>query len=171
LYANGLKVREAVIKEGRKAGVKWESEWTLPRFRQDVHLAAIASGPGVEELYWPITRPYQPTSPAVTRRVIGATGAVWLDADGDGKRTCARQYAERLLAGAGRDWAKAVRALADHDEAVAIQAAGLLQARGVDVLDPDVRAAASKAGAHVERGFRAFAEAWRESQLARARRR
>src|SRR5258708_21568629 len=47
LYANGLKIREAAIKNGKRAGVKWSGEWTLPRFRHDVHLAAIASGPGV----------------------------------------------------------------------------------------------------------------------------
>src|SRR5439155_16790108 len=96
LYANGSKVREAKIAAGRKGGVLWEGEWTLPAFRHDVHLVAIATGPGATGLYWPIARPYQPTSPRVERRVIGATGAVWVDADGDGQRTCAYEYARRL---------------------------------------------------------------------------
>ena len=167
LYANGVKVREARIPDGQRPGVKWSGAWTLPRFRHDVHLVAIATGPGVRELYWPVAKPYQPTSPVVDRRVIGSTGAVWLDADGDGRRTCAYEYARRLLRAAGADPAKPVQALADYDEAVAAQVAGLLQARGVAVQDAALREAARKAGPHVERGFAAFAEAWRESQVAR----
>src|SRR5207244_12818140 len=65
LYANGYKVREERIKDGRCAGVKWAGEWTLPRFKHDTWLAAVATGPGVTELYWPIARPYQPASPVV----------------------------------------------------------------------------------------------------------
>jgi len=103
----------------------------------------------------------------VVRRVLGATGAVWLDADGDGKRTSARDYAERLLRDAGADWRKLVPALAEYDEAVAAQAAGLLRARGVSVWEPGLREAAKKARALVDRGFQAYAESWRESQLAR----
>jgi hypothetical protein len=84
LYANGHKVREAPITDGKQAGLKWSGEWRLPPYRHDAHLVALASGPGVEELYLPIAKPYQPTSPVVRRRVIGSTGAVWLDGDGDG---------------------------------------------------------------------------------------
>src|SRR5207253_7250815 len=97
LYANGQKIREARIAEGASAGVKWSGEWRLPRFRHDVHLVAIASGPGISDLYWPIAKPFQPASPVVKRRVIAATGAVWLDGDGDAKRTSAREYARRLF--------------------------------------------------------------------------
>ncbi len=167
LYANGHKVREERIKDGRRAGVKWAGEWTLPRFQHDTWLVAVASGPAVTELYWPIAKPYQPASPVVNRRVLGATGAVWLDADGDGKRTSARGYAERLVKEAGGDWPKVVAALADYDEAVAIQAAALLRGRGVSLTDAAVREAARKAGARVEQGFAAYAEAWRASQIAR----
>src|SRR5439155_20609096 len=52
LYANGSKIREAVITNGRSAGVKWSGEWLLPRFRHDVNLVAIASCAGVTALYW-----------------------------------------------------------------------------------------------------------------------
>jgi hypothetical protein len=97
----------------------------------------------------------------VDRRNIGATGAVWIDADGDGQRTSAFAYAERLLKTHGPQ--KLIAALADYDDAVAVQAASLLQARGV-ALDMD---AARKAGEHVERGFQAFAEGWRASEIAR----
>lgn len=162
LFANGRKIREAKIVAGdAKPGVKWQGEWTLPRFQHDVHLVAITSGPAVTELYWPISKPYQQTAPVVNRRNIGATGAVWIDADGDGQRTSAFSYAERLLKKHGPE--KMIAALADYDEAVAIQAASLLKLRGV-ALDMD---AARKAGEQVERGFAAFAEAWRASEIAR----
>ena len=169
LYANGCKIREArIVSAGRKPGVKWAGEWVLPRFRHDVHLVAIASGPAVTELYWPIAKPYQPTSPRVERRNIGATGAVWIDADGDGKRTSAFAYAQGLMKTHGQE--KVTAALANYDQAVAVQVASLLQASGISVRDPQILEAARKAGEHVELGFQTFADAWRESQIARGKR-
>jgi hypothetical protein len=171
LYANGVKIREAAIPAKGKGGVLWSGEWTLPRFKHDVHLVAVASGPGVTGLYWPIARPYQATSPVVRRRVIGITGAVWIDGDGDGKKTSAYGYARRLIEGAWPSVPKVIAGLRDHDEAVAAQAAGLLQGRGIAVQEPALRAAAKRAGAHVERGFSAYIEARRESDVARSQRR
>jgi hypothetical protein len=164
LYANGHKIREAKIAfMENKFGVKWAGEWVLPRFRHDVHLVAIASGPGVTDLYWPIAKPYQPTSPKVNRRVIGATGAVWIDGDGDGRRSSASAYAQRLLKAHGPQ--KVIATLAEYDEAVAVQVASSLRARGIS-LDID---AARKAGDHVARGFLAYAEAYRECEVARTK--
>lgn len=168
LFANGRKIREEAIRHGTKPGVKFEQSWELPDFGHDVHLVAIATGPGVKALYWPIARPYQPTSPKVITRVIGATGAVWIDGDGDGKRSSAYDYAQRLMKEKGVDVAKVVPALAAYDEAVAAQVAGLLSARGVDINSPAVRTAANEAGSHVARGFDAFFEACRESKVARS---
>jgi hypothetical protein len=169
LYANGRKVREARITDGTRPGVKWSGVWRLHQPRHDVHLIAIASGPGVTELYWPIARPYQPTSPVVRRWVIGSTGAVWLDGDGDGKRTSAREYAQRILHESVGKREKFVGALADYDQAVSAQAADLLRQRGVPPDDRAVREAARKAGAHVERAFEQYRQAWRESRMARER--
>jgi hypothetical protein len=167
LYANGVKVREANFADGGKAGEKWAGKWTLPRPTHDVHLVGVATGPGVDGLFWPVGKPYQPASPVVRKRVIGLTGAVWLDGDGDGKRSSARDDAKRVVAAAGGDWRKAVAGLAGYDESVAAQAAGLLRVAGVSPSDKEVRAAAQAAGPAVLRGFDAYAEAWRESQLAR----
>jgi hypothetical protein len=168
LYANGHKIREARITGEQEPGVKWAGEWALPRFRHDVFLSAVACGPGVKALYWPIARPYQHVSPKVDRRVIGATGAVWIDGDGDGKKSCAYDYARRLVDSAWPRVPDVIGALAGYDEAVAAQAAGLLRARGVALNEPVIREAARKAGPHVERAFQAYAEAWRESQVARS---
>jgi hypothetical protein len=171
LYANGRKIREAHIVEHKRAGVKWAGEWTLPRLRHDVHLVAIASGPGIRQLYWPVAKPYQPTSPQVERRVIASTGAVWMDGDGDGKWTCAHEYAQRLFKSCQGRWQQLVPVLANYDEAVAAQAAELLQAHGVSMQRPEIHGKAGEVGVHVARGFAAFAEAWRASQLARSQQR
>src|ERR1019366_8168183 len=109
-----------------------------------------------------------PTSPRVERRNIGATGAVWIDADGDGKRTSAFAYAQGLMKTHGQE--KVTAALANYDQAVAVQVASLLQASGISVRDPQILEAARKAGEHVELGFQTFADAWRESQIARGKR-
>jgi hypothetical protein len=168
LYANGVEIRTAEISADSRAGVKCSETWTLPRFKHDVHLVAIATGPGVEELYWPIAKPYQPMSRDVHKMVIGSTGAIWLDNDGNGKRTSALDYAVRLVEKYGRDVDQVVNALVEYDEAVAAQAAGLLHGRGVSIDDPQVSAAAKKAGAHVQRAFRNFSEAQRAMDIARA---
>ena len=39
LYANGVKVHEAAIKDEGKAGEKWSGKWTLPRPAHDVRAA------------------------------------------------------------------------------------------------------------------------------------
>jgi hypothetical protein len=168
LFANGRKIKEAVISEGQKGGVKWTGEWTLPHFGHDVHLVAIATGPGVRELYWPIAKPYQPTSPLVKTWVIGSTGAVWVDGDGDGQRTSASEYARRLVQDHGKQLPKLWERMSRYDEAVAVQVAALLHAQGVSVQAAEVLAAAKKAGPQVERGFQVYFEAWRQCQVARS---
>jgi hypothetical protein len=167
LYANGSPLREEEIHDGTRGGIKWSDEWELPHFDHDVHLVAIAIGPGIESLYWPIAKPYQPTSPVVERRVIGSTGAVWLDADGDGERTSALAYAQRLMTKHGNSPSDVAAALARYDEAVAVQAAALLNSSGADLNDSNLRAAAKQAGPQVEHGFGAFLDAWRDGEVAR----
>jgi hypothetical protein len=169
LYANGIVIREEEIHGEARGGVKWSGEWILPRMNHDVHLVAIATGPGIEALYWPIAKPYQPTSLVVGRRVIGSTAAVWLDVDGDGVRTSALVYAEQLLAKYSNRPRDVVSALASYDEAVAVQAAALLTASGADLNDGGFRIAVKQAGPHVDRGFRAYIDAWREREVARSR--
>jgi hypothetical protein len=104
----------------------------------------------------------------VERRVIGSTGAVWLDQDGDGQRTSARVYAQRLVTKHGNSPSDLVAALASYDEAVAVQAAAFLNASGADLSDSNLQAAAEQGGPQVKRGFRAFLEAWRAGEVARS---
>jgi hypothetical protein len=153
LFANGHQVREQALAHEHDGTVTW----TIARPKHDVHLVAIATGPGITATYWAIPRPYQPSSPRWEGRVIGSTNPIWLDGDGDGRFTAARAYAKRLFSEHGTDPAKLVSALSDFDEAVAAQTASFCAAAGQS---PSVPAFVEvlKAGApHVQRGFHAFA--------------
>lgn len=162
LYANGIKIKDAIIEPKNVAGVKWAATWTVPRFRHDVHLVAVATGPGITKPYWPIARPYQPMSPVVNSRVMGVTGAVWIDGDGDNKRSCAAEYAERLWTASGKDANKFVESLKDYDEAVAHQAASILKRNQVSLKET-----AKQATPAIQHAFQAYEEAWRASQIAK----
>jgi len=84
LYVNGTRVRHEAVANGTTASVKWEGTWRLPAPGHDVHLVAVATGPGITDAYWPTAKPYQPTSPEFTPYVLGVSGAVFVDTDGTG---------------------------------------------------------------------------------------
>ncbi|MGN6544584.1 MAG: CehA/McbA family metallohydrolase [Aureliella sp.] len=173
LWANGQVIREADIAEssadGLPPGVKWTGTWTIPKPPYDVHLVAVATGPGTKNLYWPTAKPYQPLSPDWMPTTLGCSGAVWVDGDNDGRRTSAREYAERIVARAGQDWPKLVLDLARYDEAVAAQVAHLLNRSGVSLQAPSLVEALKKATGATKAGFQAYREALRENELARVR--
>jgi hypothetical protein len=172
LYSDGVPVREADVPpppagQPEPAGMKWQTTWRLPRPRHDVYLVAVATGPGISAPCWPTARPYQPTSPDWRPYVLGSTGAVWADADGDGRYTSPREYAAAALKSAADDPPAAARGLAGYDEAVAAQAAGLLRERLADRFEPACREAIRDADPSVRRGFETVLAEWAESQAAR----
>ncbi len=173
LYANGAEVRSATIAAGDPersvGGVKWQATWSLEHVPQDAWLVAVALGPGVTAPYWPSARPYQPSSPDWTPYVLAVTGAVRLDRDGDGRFTSPNGYAQRAIELAGADRARLVAELAAFDEATSVQAASLLRYRGVDLASSEIQSQLRQASPAVERGFRAYANAWHESLDARQR--
>jgi len=169
LFANGVRVRErapgilpgqsAVTSKGsgltgaatrQDAGGTFGVEWVLPRPAHDVYLIVIATGPGVDAAFWATPKPYQPTSPGWTNRVVAVTNPIWVDADGDGRFMPARGYAKHLVEKHGRELARLLRALADFDEAVAAQAASLCST-------PIEAHVLRGAAPHVRRGFEAYA--------------
>jgi hypothetical protein len=180
LFANGVMVREdripansatggtAAVGTAHPTGVKWEKVWRLARPNHDVPLVAIATGPGIREPYWPTAKPYQPTSPEWAPMVLGVSGAIWIDGDGDGRRTSAREYAERAFAAAGGDLEKLVTELAKFDAATAAQAAHLVRLSGRKLDSDEVQLALRGAAEQVQRGFGEYGEAWRENERARA---
>jgi len=121
LFANGIKIREHVIAPTEQVE-KTRITWPVPHPRHDVHLVAIASGPGVTAPYWETPRPYQATSKVFTPRVIGSTNPIWIDADADGRFSSARDYAWRLVQQhpKGEGAAALAAALEGYDQAVAV---------------------------------------------------
>lgn len=165
LYANGVKVREADIPqpaaEPEPPGVKWQARWTLGRPKHDVFLVALATGPGVTGPYWPVAKPYQPRTTEWQPYVLGSTGAVWIDADRSGRFDSAYDYASRVVNDAKGDLAATVAALADYDEAVAPQAAGILRAKSPERFEPVAMKLLPTAAPAVRRGFEAYLADWK----------
>ena len=126
LYANGILIREQSIVDEYRAGEKARLTWQLPKHTHDVHLVAIATGPGITEPFWEIPRPYQPSSKTLTPRVIGSTNPIWLDSDGDGKFASAFAIAQSLIKKHGSDPSALREALKKHDAAVVVQIESLL---------------------------------------------
>lgn len=164
LYANGQKIREADFTEENMSGIKWRGTWTLPRPQHDLFLVAIAEGPGTSAPFWPIAKPYQPTSPDWTPRVMGSTGAVWIDADQDGQWTSAYTYAKKLLAASKGDIQEFIKRLSSFDKTVAIQAAALLKEQGWTLKETDLEKALQQAAPSTSAGFKSFMEAWEASK-------
>ena len=98
---------------------------------------------------------------------MGATGAVWIDVDGDGKKTSALEYAERLVKQYADDLNTLLKQLDGYDQAVVMQVAGLLKARGLEPFDPKLTKALRETSKTVQLGFALYGEAWRASQIAR----
>jgi len=121
LYLNGLERRREKIEPSDKS-LKYEAVWLMPRTSHDAHLVVVAQGPPVTAAYWPI-------SAGAKGYVLGATNAVWLDGDGDGKFTSAFEYASRIAATHGFVGESTREALATHDAAVIAQFASLARAQ------------------------------------------
>jgi len=161
LYANGQKIREVSIKGNSKDGVKWSGSWNIPVSRQDIFLVAIAEGPGHSTPFWPIPKPYQPTSIVWNPKVIGSSGAVWIDGDGNGEKTSAYDYANELITQTAGDFRKLLDGLSDYDETVSVQAAAILQQRGILLSNAELTGKLKHASPSVQNGFKAFRYAWR----------
>ena len=171
LFANGVLLKDAAILSRRlddyPAGVKWTGGWKIRRPKHDVHLVAIAVGPGVDGLYWRTAKPYQPQSISAQTSVLGCSGAVLVDSDGDGQFTSAHDYAKRLIAEQHQELEKIIPRLADFDEAVAVHTAHQLQSSGINLQEERVQSLIKAAPEAVQTGFRRYLEAWRETVAAR----
>lgn len=153
LMANGKKIREEKISEKDAGGVKWSGHWNLPLPGHDVFLTVLAEGPDRKLPFWPIAKPYQHVSPEWQGGVMGLSGAVWIDADRNGKRNSAKDYAENLFNQADNDLNELIHNLSTYDEAVAIQVAALLHKKGVNLAGPEVSRALRRAKPETKSGF------------------
>lgn len=153
LFANGKMIREAKITNARAGGLKWNETWNLTLPPQDIFLVAVADGPAPPQPFWPIAKPYQPTTTEWDPRIFGFTGAVWLDGDRNGKRNSAREYADILYKQSGNDVGAFVRSLGTFDEAVSIQAAALLHQKGKNLSGADIAKALRSASPETRSAF------------------
>ncbi len=155
LYANGKTIVQKNL-EPNKRIEKANLKLTLPRPKHDVHLIAVASGPGIRAPFWESPRSYQPTSRKHEPLVQGATNPIWIDGDGDGKFTAARDYAKHLVKIHDKDLPKLLKALEPFDQAVAEQAAELLVAAGQDVRNARFQELLNTSTSATRMGFTAF---------------
>ncbi len=160
LYQNGVKVRESKFSGTRgRAGQKAKVQWTLPRPGFDAWLVVVANGPPVTEPCWEIPRPYQHKGVDWQPGVIGATNPVRLDADGNGRFTPARAYAEGLVQEVGLNPAKLLKRLEPFDSATAAQVAGILHAQISPAGFDGLQKLLAKSSPQVRQGFRDFKSA------------
>ena len=153
LYVNGKKIHEHKIHPVKKHIVKWKGSWTIKVPDHDIFLVAIAEGPDQGMPWWPVAKPYQPSSPHWTPKLIGSTGAVWIDGDKNGRRNSAYDYAKEIVESSRDDAGKVIRNLSSFDEAVAMQAAALLWKNGKDLASRDVQRAVKGASEEARAGI------------------
>lgn len=165
LYANGKKIREISVPNGNGPGIKWKGTWILPKFKHDVFLVAIAEGPYKYLPFWPLVKPYQPILPKWTPAVMGSTGAAWIDSDGDGLRTSAWQYANETWKKSKGNIETFIQLLNSFDEAVAVQAASILQESGWSLKEALLQKALSTARPDIRLGFRNYLLEWDQSNI------
>jgi hypothetical protein len=156
LFANGVSIAEERFPVEMRPGVKFIYTKEIPRPRHDVSLVAVATGPAVTASYWPIERPYQPSSPLCTPRVMAITNPVYIDGDKDGSWTSPLVYASAVVRRTGTDPVTLIPALSTYDESVDVQAAGLCQTAGRDVSHGDFLDQLAEASQAVQRGFARF---------------
>ncbi|MFP6764943.1 MAG: hypothetical protein VB858_15055, partial [Planctomycetaceae bacterium] len=113
-------------------------------------------------------KPYQPTRPDWDAHVLGCSGAIWIDADGDGRPTAAVDYARRIVAEEQGDVAAVLKRLAGYDSATAAQCADILQSSGRMLISPTIQQQIRIAPRIVRQGFERYVGAWRRNQVARA---
>ena len=170
LYANGQLIKEEAISKNSstKKGVKWSGTWKLKVPQHDVHLVAIATGPGITAPFWSTALPYQPTSPDFVPRILGCSGAIWIDADRDGKKTSAFEYAKQIHTQHGSNLSTLIINLKNYDAAIAAQAASMYHASRHSIVTEKFKATLKKGTPETQDGFRHYINAWRKTIIARS---
>ena len=155
-------------------GHKHHVQLKLPRPKQDVHLVAIATGPGIRESWWKTAKPYQPDSPDWTPTSLSCSGAVWLDVDGDNQRSSAADYATKLVTAADGNLDQLLQSLAEYDSTVAAQAAHVYQTSVGDPIkqlksgleSPEARTKIASSTEETQSGIRRYLDAVRHNRIA-----
>lgn len=176
LYANGQLLREVKIdptaERWQPPGTLWEETWRIEPPKHDLHLVAVAIGPGISEPFWAMAKPYQPTSPTFESISWGASGAVRIDADRDGRWTSPRGYGERLAQAAKKRRPEVLAlalALKEYDAAIATQATHILLTDAKTIDAEEIEGIIQGASPAAAAGMRAAWRAFRDQEVAKAR--
>lgn len=169
LYSNGTLIREEDISNSKSVekGIKWTGTWKVDIPDHDVHLIAIATGPGITASYWPTAKPYQPTSQIFEPKIVGCSGAVWIDADNNKMKTTAFDYANKIYAKNKGNITAIINELKNYDEAIAIQVASIYQSNGNSISLIECKAALKNAADKTKNAFQKYFDAWLETIKAR----
>ncbi|HEX3870663.1 MAG TPA: hypothetical protein VHV77_09515, partial [Pirellulales bacterium] len=95
--------------------------------------------------------------------VLGVSGPVRIDGNGDARFSSPQEHAARLIDSAGDNLERLIESLAAYDDAVSVQAASLLRRRGIEPNGERLNILLQTAAPSVERGFRAYGGARAES--------
>jgi hypothetical protein len=125
---------------------------SFPKPAHDTFYVLIASNDSDLTPAWGLARPYQPTSRHFDLQMLGVSNPIWVDADGDGKFTPAREYAKQLIQ-KDPSLAELFSKLATYDYYVAAHCAELLSGRGQDLATPEIAGLLEKARPETQRAF------------------
>ena len=129
-------------------------------------MVLVARGPGVTAPYWPIAKPYQPTSDVWSPYVFGCSSVLRVDVDGDGW-TPPVGYAARCVEQAGGDFGNLLESLKRYDLPTATFAAELWE-KAHGPLTAEQEAQLDAAADQVRSGFEAYRRSRADSFRARA---
>ncbi|MFT4647949.1 MAG: hypothetical protein ACI9X4_001164 [Glaciecola sp.] len=122
IYVNGQRVLTMPLEASTKVGdapfdsyINLTSEMKLPD--HDYWLVAVVQGAKVTEPFWPMRNDY----------TLASTNPIYVDVDGDGQFSCARQLAEDGLQEVGTEAAAVLGFLSGVDGAVAAQVMRLVR--------------------------------------------
>ncbi len=172
VYENGILVREKKIEslnDSKDGAFKHEMTWAFEKRKHDSFFTILASGPGIMHPSWRLSRPYQPTSTKWNPRIFGFSGAVYIDADGNGRFDCARDYGHRLVELHKQDLTGLVKSVGAYDAAVAAQVAGLFHPHHGNLLKSNNAEVWRQGDRSVKTGFVRFLNAWRKSEQAKVK--
>lgn len=168
IFSNGTAVWQRKLGRSRKPGQKFAATIQIPIPTHDTALVAVATGPGVQEPFWQVRKPYQPTSDVWNPTVLGVSRAVWIDSDASGNREAPLDHARRLVDASGGDSATLSKALSKYDVAVARHVLHLLRSSGRDIQSSAIQSHFLNSSATTRDAYRQYTEEIRASHPKRA---
>jgi hypothetical protein len=165
VYSNGARVWQRKLGMIRKPGRKFSATMQIPIADNDTALVAVVTGPGVQEPFWEVRKPYQPTSDEWSPIVLGVSRAVWIDSDGSGSREAPLDHARRLIEKHGLETGALIRALSKYDKSVAMHVLNLLHASGYDMESEAIQGQFASGSAEIREAYRGYMQELGASRL------